>query len=149
MKKIAVLVVSLSLLSLSCKTPTSDASSGSTSSVSTTTTSVAVVQPKAGTWTSTTDFGTLEFDVNDSATYITKVTFNFNGWMGISGGVAVSKNPGWAIANRTFQVTATIIGAQWTIDGTFDNTGVKASGTWKAVIGGQTQTGTWQAVPKS
>ena len=151
MKKPTILFSLLCLLFLSCKSPTdgTTTTTAPTTTVSTTTTSVAVVQPKPGTWTSSTDFGSFDFVVNDSSTYITKITFNFSNWMGRSGGVGVSKDPGWAISNRTFKIETSIMSDQWTIDGTFDSTGGKASGTWKAVISGQTLTGSWQGQPKT
>jgi hypothetical protein len=37
----------------------------------------------------------------------------------------------------------------WTFEGTFETSGDRASGTWKAVIGSQTLTGTWIAQPKT
>lgn len=132
------LTVCLCFCLIACKSPASSSD-----------TSTPASPPKAGDWTTSTTFGTLDFTVNSASTYITKVTFNFNGWKGRSGTVSVSKDPGWAISSRTFKIETSIMSDQWTIDGTFETSGSKASGTWKAVVGGQTETGSWQALPKS
>lgn len=149
MRKIAALFLFVCLLFIACKSPTTQDNKATTSTSTSTTTSIAVIPPKPGTWNAPTEFGSFDFVVNDSSTYITKITFNFAGWMGRSGGVAVSKDPGWTIANRAFKIETGILNDQWTIEGTFDSGGSKASGTWKAVIGGQTLNGTWQGQPKS
>jgi hypothetical protein len=136
--KISVfLAVCLCLCLATCKSPAS---------------STPVYPPKPGDWTASTAFGTLDFTVNSASTYITKFTITYNNWKGRSGSVIVSQDPGWAISGRTFKIEDTLSGyipEQWTIDGTFESSGDKASGTWKVVIGGQTESGSWQASPKS
>ncbi len=130
--------VCLCLSLVTCKSPSGPSDSAAS-----------VSPPKPGDWTTSAAFGTLDFTVNSASTYITKVTFTFNGWKGRSGSVSTSKDPGWAISNRSFKIETSIMSDQWTIDGTFENSGNKASGTWKAVIGGQTESGSWQALPKN
>jgi len=135
-----LLAVCLCLYLTSCKSPSGPSDTSTTTSVS---------LPKSGDWTASTAFGSFDFTVNSSSTYITKINFNFSNWKGRSGSVSVSKDPGWAISNRTFKIETSIMSDQWTIDGTFETNGNKASGNWKAVIGSQTETGTWQSSPKS
>ncbi len=136
-----ILTVCLCLCLATCKSPASSSDS-----------STPVYPPKSGDWTASTAFGTLDFTVNGASSYITKFTITYNNWKGRSGSVIISKDPGWAISGRTFKIEHTISGyvtEQWTIDGTFESSGNKASGTWKAVIGGQTESGSWQALPKN
>ena len=133
-----LLTVCLCLYLISCQSPSGPSDSAASVSL-----------PKPGDWTTSTAFGTLDFTVNSASSYITKVIFTFNNWKGRSGSVSTSKDPGWAISNRSFKIETNIMSDQWTIDGTFESSGNKASGTWKAVIGGQTESGSWQALPKS
>lgn len=106
-----------------------------------------VSQPQAGEWTATTTFGSFDFVVNGAGTYITSLTLNFSDWQGLSGSVTVSKDPGWSITNGNFYIDTEVMGDDWTIEGTFSNTGTSASGTWEAVRGGQTYSGSWTAYP--
>ncbi len=138
---IVLLAACLCFYLTSCDSPEGPSDSSNSSS--------SVSPPKAGDWTASTTFGSLDFVVNSAGTYVTKVTFNFSNWRGRSGSVSTSKDPGWAISSRSFKVETSILSDQWTVEGTFENSGIKASGTWKAVIGGQTETGSWQASPKS
>jgi hypothetical protein len=135
------LVLALFFFIASCKSPNGPDDNGNGSNQ--------VYPPKAGDWTASTTFGTLEFNVNAASTHVTKITLIFNGWKGRSGSVSTSKDPGWSISNRYFKAETNILGDQWTIEGTFENSGNSASGTWKAVIGGQTESGSWQGSPKS
>lgn len=134
------IVLAFFLFFVSCKSPNGPDENGTNGTVS---------PPKAGDWTASVTFGTLEFTVNDNSTYVTKIKLTFNGWKGRSGSVSTSKDPGWAISNRYFKAQTSILGDQWTIEGTFETNGTKASGTWTAVISGQTESGSWTASPKS
>ena len=104
---------------------------------------------KPGDWTATTAFGSFDFIVNSASTYITQITLNFSNWKGRSGSVITSRDPGWSITNRSFKIETSIAGDQWTVEGTFAESGDKASGTWKVITSGQTESGSWQASPKS
>jgi hypothetical protein len=137
--KISVLLaVCLFLCPTACKSPAGPSD-----------TSTAVSPPKSGEWTASTAFGSFDYIVNSASTYVAKITFNFSNWRGRSGSVGISRDPGWPISSRSFKIETSITSDQWTVDGTFDNSGNKASGNWKAVIGTQTESGTWQASPKS
>lgn len=133
-----VLTVCLCLCLATCKSPSSSSNPSNP-----------VYPPKSGDWTASTAFGTLDFTVNQASTYVTKITLSFSNWKGRSGSVSSSKDPGWQISNRSFKIETSIMSDQWTINGTFENNGNKASGNWSAMIGGQTESGTWQASPKS
>jgi len=109
--------------------------------------------PKPGEWTASTAFGSLGFIVNNASTDITQIIFTFLAphWRGIAGSVRISSIPPWAILNRIFKIETSFSPnyEKWTIEGTFDASGDKASGTWKVTISGQPESGSWTASPKS
>jgi hypothetical protein len=103
-----------------------------------------------GTWAAPTDFGTMEFIVNDSSTGITKVTYHFSdfscGETPFSGTLGVSTPTSWPITERQFTMETFLTPgvSQMTISGTFDGTGKKASGTWEVSVPETTCAGTWE-----
>lgn len=110
-----------------------------------------------GEWTATTDFGWIDFWVNFEGTYVTKIKFNFTGWMGRSGSITVSRTPGWEISDRQFEISRDLnpdpfIIEMWTVKGTFsycsDQASDQATGTWDVVIYGTPYSGTWTGSPK-
>jgi hypothetical protein len=145
MKRFAIFIFIVLILSLSgCK------NNPTTPTTTTTSTTTTPIPPKPGDWTTTTAFGSFDFTVDAASTSITQIKLNFSNWHGISGSVIVSQSPPWSITNRSFKSEFSIAGnQQWTIEGTFEQSGDKASGTWKVIISGQTESGTWQALPKS
>jgi len=104
---------------------------------------------QAGEWTTTTTFGTFSFTVDSSNNTITDITIIFSGWNGFSGSVKVSQTPAWTINNRGFSITTNIMSNPWTFVGAFDNNGIKASGTWSTTTRGSSESGTWEAAPKT
>jgi hypothetical protein len=144
MKSKSIFIILVFLLFLvSCKSPAGPDTNGSGPETP------AVYPPQPGDWTSTTTFGSFEINVNGASTHVTKILFTFANWMGRSGSVSVSKDPGWSITNRSFKIETSLMGDQWTVEGTFENSGTKAAGTWTAVLGGQTESGSWSATPKT
>jgi len=112
---------------------------------------IKVTQPaKPGTWTSTTAFGVFEFTVNSQSTYITSFKRTFSNWRGRSGSILTSREPGWAITDRKFNISTVTFGETWSFSGTFTESGDKASGTWSVVFPnlGGSESGSWQASPK-
>ena len=115
--------------------------------------------PKAGDWTivstGSSEFNISGFTVNPDGTGITKIIYNFVKFqcMGvtISGGVESSRVPMWHITGNqlTINLTERIqYGSDWDIiiEGSFDNTGTHASGTWEiSSTGAICQKGAWEA----
>ncbi len=109
-----------------------------------------------GNWKATCGFGTFNFVVNSSQTYISEFSLNFDSWsMGNStynGTMTMSSTPGWQISNRQFSFSKNLNpfppGSQMmTITGTFNAAGTGASGTWNANYDGVTDSGNWTAIP--
>jgi len=109
-------------------------------------------------WNASTDFGEMEFTVNSDGTGVIEITYIFSNWTcgsaTMSGTVKFSKSSGWPITDRQFTIKNTFdpppigSGSQvMTINGTFDETGAHASGTWEADWYGSLCSGTWQAAP--
>ena len=88
--------------------------------------------------------------MNSQSTYITKIKYILSNWQGRSGSITVTKDPGWPITNRNFEIARDLDPSlRVTINGTFSESGQQASGTWNAVLSGTTYSGSWQASPKS
>jgi len=147
--KIKGLLISIFFIvfALSCKSPSS--SNGSDT--------IKTWPPQPGEWTATAGFGSFDFTVNSSSTYITTITYNLSNWScgsGItsSGKITVSSSPGWAISNRAFEIQQDIghsFTQRLTISGTFTESGDQVSGNWDGNVVGSTCSGTWQGSPKS
>lgn len=116
----------------------------------------------SGSWTATTGggFGTFDFIVNSESTHISKFSFTFNCTIGnttFNGTtLSVMKDPGWQIVNRDISFTGT-----WdmdpdpfssevltlTLSGSFDESGITASGAWNTDFKGIADSGEWTAAP--
>lgn len=103
--------------------------------------------PIPGEWTSSTEFGELEFTVNPNSTGIAEVSFNFVNFecdgSQASGGVSVENPSLWSINDGQFTIEVSIMVGDVVIDGEFDETGNHASGTWEI----RGCSGTWEASP--
>ena len=129
-----LLTVCLCLYLIACKSPTNPSDS-----------TTSVFLPKSGEWTSAISIGRFDFTVSSDSTGIPKILVYFSK---TSGSVSTTREPPWPITNRGFKIETTFSGAQWTFEGTFADSGDKASGTWKFVAV-NTESGSWQASPKS
>lgn len=133
--KISVfLTVCLCLYLTTCKSPADPSDSSNP-----------VYPPKPGEWTATISIGRFDFTVSSDSTGISKILVYFSK---TSGSVSTTREPPWPITNRGFKIETTFSGAQWTFEGTFADSGDKASGTWKFVAA-NTESGSWQASSKS
>ena len=110
--------------------------------------------PMPGKWVASAEFGGFEFVVNSTSTGISGVTYHFSnfecGGLTRSGSVGVQREGGLApITNGQFTiVTETSTGyirESMTIPGVFDEAGMRASGTWEAVVGATCCSGVWSA----
>jgi hypothetical protein len=115
--------------------------------------------PQPGEWTissaGSSQFSLSGFTVNPDSTGITKVYYHFKECecMGVqlSGDVESSRDPVWPITGSQFTVDLDVriqYGPDWdlVIEGSFDETGTHASGTWEVSVEGTTcQAGTWEA----
>jgi len=115
-------------------------------------------QPGSGDWIATADFGSFVFNVSDDGTYITEITYTFSDWTcGIvttSGTIAISSGSGWPISDNQFTIENNLDAKfppkeTMTIEGTFDDSGDAASGTWRSVKYGTTCSGSWEVIPNS
>ena len=111
-----------------------------------------------GSWEATTGFGKLEFEVNSAGTHLIEIEFDFSNWTignsTFNNSISYTVIPGWPITNRQFSVTKNLNpfppGDQiMEINGTFNAAGNSASGTWSADFDGNTDSGSWTAVPGS
>jgi hypothetical protein len=106
-------------------------------------------QPRSGDWKAPADFGEMVFTVDSAGTRINKITFTFSNWKcgsvtHVSGSITIIKGGGLPISNRQFTLQASLSSnEQMTVNGTFNETGDQASGTWTAVIYGTTCSGNW------
>jgi hypothetical protein len=106
-------------------------------------------QPRSGDWKVSTGFGEMVFTVDSAGTRINKITFTFSNWKcgsvtHVGGSITIIKGGGVPISNRQFTLQASLSSnEQMTINGTFNETGDQASGTWSAVIYGTTCSGNW------
>lgn len=112
--------------------------------------------PMSREWTADTNFGGLDFTVSPTGNSITKITLRFLNWKGRSGSIGVTNPSGWTIFNKSFDIDIDLSDPldpsdkeEWTIKGTFSAGGDRASGTWRAVIGGSTYSGSWNGFPKT
>jgi hypothetical protein len=103
--------------------------------------------PQSGIWSATTGVGfSFELTVSSGGNEITEIEYF---WSGLScGGVihlggttAIERTPGWPISDRTFAILPTDLPH---INGTFNETGTEASGSWAWSGCGE---GTWTAAP--
>jgi hypothetical protein len=111
-------------------------------------------RPTGGDWKASTEFGELGFTVNPSGTKVTKLIFDVRNWAcgPVSGSWTLTTywtNPlsGWPITNNQFAIIHTRSGYPYTevytVNGSFDSTARKASGTWGYSVGGTTCSGNW------
>jgi hypothetical protein len=111
-------------------------------------------QPRSGDWKVSTGFGELGFAVNTDGSKITKIIFDCRSWScgPVSGSWKTTVSwtdptAGWPISNNQFAIihSGTLGSFQtvWTINGTFNQTGDEASGTWGFGISGTTCSGNW------
>ena len=116
-----------------------------------------LARPTSGEWEAPTEFGKLGFTVNATGTKITKLIFDARNWAcgPVSGSWTVTTyytNPllGWPIGNHQFAITHTRTSYPYnevyTVQGTFDSTGRRASGTWAYDVGGTICAGSWGPV---
>jgi len=120
--------------------PTTAPTSGSSTTISPTavptaappTTGSAV--PKPGQWVGSAEFGEFEFFVNPQSTGIPKLVFP-----GVE--VKTDDEAGYPIKDGQFKIYLSWI----RLTGTFDQSGMSASGTWEYVK--QAGSGTWTATP--
>jgi len=106
----------------------------------------------AGGWTGSAGFGELSFIVNSTSTGITEISYAFSDFLcGIAtynGTITVKTTTPWSITDSQFTIERTFSpDFEMTLIGTFDETGMNASGTWEAVSDGTTCSGTWDASP--
>jgi uncharacterized protein YjdB len=99
-----------------------------------------------GVWHGTTGAGfTFDITVAAGADYVTQIEYFYSGLScegvtRVSGSVTVSSTPGWLISSRQFTIDPN---DQPTISGTFDASGMAASGSWQWL----SCSGTWTASP--
>ncbi|HAL55750.1 MAG TPA: hypothetical protein DCP63_04545 [Bacteroidetes bacterium] len=116
-------------------------------------------QPRSGDWKVSTAFGELVFTVDSAGALINKIIFRFSNWtcgpITRGGGSVTTSWPsgrGIQISNRQFtyetyfDISPLTRNEKMTINGTFNQTGDVASGTWSAVNYGTTCSGAWGPV---
>ncbi len=119
---------------------------GATATAAVTITVAALDPIVSGVWHGTTGAGfTFDFTVATAADYVTQIQYFWSGLScegvtRVSGSVTVSSTPGWIISNRQFVVDPS---DEPTITGTFDASGMAASGSWQWL----SCSGTWAASP--
>ncbi|MGB2697737.1 MAG: hypothetical protein WBD28_07750, partial [Candidatus Zixiibacteriota bacterium] len=105
-------------------------------------------QPRSGDWKVPTEFGEFVFTVNVDGTQITKLVTTYADWQcgGVtkSGTVTTQTEPPWPISDDQFTIGYSYPNDEMTINGTFNEAGDEASGTWSAVIYGTTCSGDWE-----
>jgi hypothetical protein len=110
-----------------------------------------------GAWKANAEFGTIDFIVNSESTYIIEFEVDFDNWtMGITtynNSIRFSSDPGWKITDRKFSFSQNLSPfpsekEEFTINGTFNDKGDKAEGSWEADFNGLTDSGNWQGAPK-
>ena len=108
---------------------------------------VAYSQPISGEWKVATEFGEFVFTVNIDGTSITKLVTTYSDWtcgsVTKSGTITIWAN--WSISFNQFTIGYSYPNDEMTIDGTFNQAGDEASGTWTAVMYGTTCSGDWEA----
>ena len=105
------------------------------------------VLPSSGDWKATAEFGDFVFTVNPESTGIAKVSFDFKafkcGGVTSSGGISVEKADLWPITDGQFTLEVYVRPWNMVIEGTFDESGSRASGTWE--VTGTGCSGTWES----
>ena len=105
-------------------------------------------QPRSGDWRVPTDFGEFVFTVNGDGTQITKLATTYEDWMcgGVikNGTIITQTDPPWSISDDQFTIGYSYPNDIMTINGTFNQAGDEASGTWSAVMYGTTCPGNWE-----
>jgi hypothetical protein len=110
-------------------------------------------QPRSGDWKVPTEFGEFVFTVNIDGTNIPKIVTTFTNWTcgGVpkGGTLTTYQDPPWPITDDQFTIEISISPPPGndvlTINGTFNQAGDEASGTWSAVVSGTTCPGSWEA----
>jgi len=107
-------------------------------------------EDKRNVWTGPAGFGAFSFVVNDTGTIITEITYKFIEFSCgpiIKNGTTTSSGM-WLIADSQFTIERTFdLNLEITLNGTFDQTGTYASGTYEATSYGEICSGTWNASP--
>ncbi len=103
--------------------------------------------PKPGDWTASAGFGNLEFIVDYDSASIAEITFHFNdfecGGKWTSASKMIQKYPGWPIEGGRFRIEHKAINWNFVIEGKFDKTGMRATGTWRII--GYNCSGNWES----
>ena len=100
--------------------------------------------PESGEWTASTGFGEFTFTVNPEATGISKISFNFSNFACGPARISSGKfwvNGLWLITDSHFTITLFKI----VINGSFDETASRATGTWQIDSIETTCGGTWES----
>lgn len=104
-------------------------------------------QPRSGDWTVPTEFGEFVFTVNVGGTHVTKLAVTYSDWtcgfVTVSGTITLWAN--WSISFNQFTIGYSDPNDEMTINGTFNQAGDEASGTWTHVLHGTTCSGDWEA----
>jgi len=108
--------------------------------------------PTPGEWGGSAEFGEFTFIVDSDSAAITEISYWLSDWTcgptTTSGGMSVTPEPPWAIVQGRFSIETELGGFSgslpMTIDGAFEIE-THAAGTWTAVSGGTTCSGTWEA----
>lgn len=107
-------------------------------------------QPESGDWIASTEFGEIVLTVDSEGNYITKLSITFSdyscGGITQNGTVTKQSSSGWSISNNQFSITTSINPSgttKLTIQGTFNQSGKEASGTWSINVSGITCSGNW------
>lgn len=104
-------------------------------------------QPRSGDWKVPTEFGEFVFTVDSYGTHITKLAITYSDWMcgfvTVSGTITIWGN--WSISFNQFTIGYSDPNDEMTINGTFNQAGDEASGTWTHVLHGTTCSGDWEA----
>ncbi len=105
-------------------------------------------QPRSGDWKVPTEFGEFVFTVNVDGTNITKLVTTYTDWQCgsviKSGTITTQTEPPWSISDDQFTIGYSYPNDTMTINGTFNQAGDEASGTWTAVMSGTTCPGEWE-----
>ena len=108
--------------------------------------------PVSGIWTGSSGFGDLSFTVNSTSTGITQIIYHYIDFScGISTYVDMTHTHNFitplSITDSQFTHEYSSSGLELTLSGTFGQTGMSASGTYKAVVDGTICQGNWDATP--
>ena len=111
--------------------------------------------PVTGDWAGTSGFGQFEFHVSSDGTAIEEIKLNFEDFscgniVSGSGSIEFSNTPGWPVADSEFSIQLTLshsLDQEMQIQGTFEDTGTTATGTYVADFNDSICQGTWDAAP--